>query len=153
MLLEIGHQLLELHATDLGLQLLREVLGHLLLLANQLDNNQKHEVDKEDSSLHDVFLGLREAFGRVPSGPLEEEVMDAAVQFAVQLAQVLASIPLSNPVLLPLVIGIDGDHAPLALASTHLLQGGLAVDVSGCDQTHDFVLRKFSRPFGFLCGK
>lgn len=51
-----------------------------------MDDDEKHEVDEVDSALYNVFLGLWEALARVPSGALEEEVMDTAVQFAVQLA-------------------------------------------------------------------
>lgn len=139
-LLEAGDQLLELHAADLWLELLRKMLGHVIFLADEVDDDEKHKVNEVDGALHNVFLGLRETLARVPSGALEEEVVDTAVQFAVQLAQVLAAVAFGDTVLLPLVIGIGGDHAPLALASAELLQGGLAVDVSGSDKGHEFVL-------------
>ena len=151
LLLEVGHQLLQLHAADLRLQLLREMLGHFILLTDQLDNENEHEVDEEDGTLHDVLLGLRETLGWVPTCTLEEEVVDAAVQFAVELAQVLASIAFGNAVLLALIIWIARDQTPLALASAELLQGGLAVDVSGGDQGHDLGLREIAGPFFLRC--
>lgn len=154
LLLEAGDQLLELHAADLWLELLRKVLGHFIFLADEVNDDEKHKIDEVDGTLHNVFLGLREALAGVPSGPLEEEVMDTAVQFAVQLAQVLATVAFGNPVLLALVIGIGGDHAPLALASAELLQGRLAIDVSGSDKGHYFILGEITGPLhGLLGGK
>lgn len=153
-LLEIGDQLLELHAANLGLHLFNELLGHLILLANQVTDENEHKVNEKDSTLHNVFLGLWQALGRVPSGAFEEDVVDAAVQFTVQLAEVLAAIALGNAVLLPLIIWIWGDHAPLALAAAELLQGGLAVDILWGDQGQDFALRELIGPFeGSLGGK
>jgi len=152
LLLETGDQLLELHAADLWLELLRKMLGHFIFLTDEVDDYEKHKVDEVDGTLHNVFLGLREALARVPSGALEEKVMDTAVEFAVQLTQVLASVAFSDTVLLSLVIGIGGDHAPLALASAELLQGGLAVDVSGSDKGHDFVLGEITGPLHGLLG-
>lgn len=106
LLLEVGYQLLELHAADLRLQLLRQLPGHFVLLADQVDDDEEHEVDQEDSPLYDMLLGFREALGGVPSGALQEEVMNAAVQLAVQLAQVLPAVSLGDAVFFALVVGL-----------------------------------------------
>lgn len=139
--------MLQLHAADLGLQLFGE-LGGDLFLADQVDDDRQHEVDQVDGALDDVFFGLRQALGWVPACTLQEEVVDAAVQFTVQLAQVLAAVALGNAVLLALVIGVGRDGASLALASAELLERRLAVDVLGRDQRHDLGLGEIGGPFG-----
>lgn len=58
LLLKVGDQLLQLHATDLRLKLLRE-LGGDLLLADEMHNYGQHEVNQIDSTLDNVFLRLR----------------------------------------------------------------------------------------------
>lgn len=57
LLLKVGDQLLQLHATDLGLQLLRK-LGGDLLLADEVHDDGQHEINQVDSTLYNVFLGL-----------------------------------------------------------------------------------------------
>ena len=102
-----------------------------------MDNDQKHEIDEENSTLYDVLLRLGKTLGWIPPGPLEEEVMNTTVQFTVQLAQVLSSVALCNAVLLPLIITFTRDHAPLTLSATQLLQWRLAVNMLRGDQVHE----------------
>lgn len=147
LLLERVDQLLQLHAADLRLQLLRQLRADLLL-ANQVHDDGQHEVDQVDGALHDVLLGLRQALGRVPASTLQEEVVDTAVQLAVQLAEVLAAVALGDAVLLALVVWVGRGGAALALASAELLQGRLAVDVLRGNQGHDLVLGEIHGPFG-----
>ena len=154
LLLEGGDQLLQLHAADLGLQLLRQLRSHLLLV-NEVDDDRQHEVDEVHCALDDVFFGLGKALGWVPASTLQEKVVDAAVQLAVQLAQVLAAVTLRNTVLLALVIGVRRDGATLALPSAELLEGRLAVDVLRRNQSHELRLREVVRPLhrGGLLGR
>lgn len=147
LLLEGGDQLLQLHAANLRLQLLRE-LGCDLLLADEVHDNGQHEVDQVDCSLHDVLLGLGQALGWVPAGSLQEEIVDATVELAVQLAQVLAAVALRDAVLFALVIEVVAIGAALALASAELLQRGLAVDVLRGNQGHDLGLGEIVGPVG-----
>ena len=137
---------MQLHAADLRLQLLGK-LGGDLLLADKVNNDGKHEVNQVDSSLDDVFLGLRETLRRVPASTLQEEVMDAAIQLTVKLAEVLAAIALGNTVLLTLVFRVRGDGAALALTAAELLQGSLAVNVLRRNQCHDLGLGEIVGPF------
>lgn len=147
LLLQVGHQLLELHATQLRLELLGQLSGHLVLLADEMDDDQQHEVDEVDGSLHDVLLGFGQALRWVPSGALKEPAVDSAVQLPVQVAQVLSPVALRNAMLLPLVIGLARDHAALALATAQLLQWGLPADFFRRDQTHQVGRGEFLRPF------
>lgn len=119
-----------------------------MLLANQVDNDSKHEVDEVDSTLDDVLLGLRQALGWVPSSTLQEEIMDAAVQLTVKLAEVFSAVSLGNAVLLALVVGVVRVGAALALASAELLKRLLAVDVGWGNQSHDLWLREIGGPLG-----
>lgn len=139
--------MLQLHAADLGLELFGE-LGGDLLLADQVDDDSQHEVDQVDGTLNDVFLGLRQALGWVPSSALQEEVVNPAVQLAVELAKVLATVALGDAVFLALIIWVGRDGASLALTPAELLERRLAVDILRCDQRHDLGLGEIGGPFG-----
>lgn len=146
--LQAIHLLLEVHVPQLDLQMLRQLRRRRLLRRQQVLDDHQHKVDQEDSRLDDVLFGLRQILDRVPPGPLQEEIVHAAVQFAVQLAQVLAAIALGDAVLLALVVAVAGYKVVLALAAAQLLQWGFAGDVSRRDQLHDLGARQFMRPAG-----
>lgn len=135
--LQAGNQLLQLHASELPLQILRQLWRNFLLLTQEVDNDRQHEVDQEDGPLNNVLFGLGKTFAWVPAGPFKEKVMDAAVQLTVQLTEVLAAVSLGNAVLLALVILVARGHIVLALAATELLQGRFPVVVTWSHQRHD----------------
>lgn len=74
--------------------------------------------------------------------------MDAAVKLAVKLAEVLSAVALGDAVLFPLVIGVSGVSATLALTAAELLERLLAVDVLGGNESHDLGLREIIGPLG-----
>lgn len=109
-------------------------------------DDQQHEVDEEDGTLNDVFLGFRQALGRVPACPFKKEVMNTAIKLPVQLAEILAPVSLGNAMLLSLIINTGGDHASLALSSAQLLQWWLPTDVLRGNQAQQVGRREFLRP-------
>lgn len=113
-----------------------------------MDDDSQHEIDQVDGSLDDVLLGLSQAFGWVPAGTLQEEVVDTAVKLAVKLAEVLSAVTLGDAVLLPLVIGVRGVSATLALTAAELLERLFAVDVLGSNESHNLGLGEIIGPLG-----
>lgn len=143
--LQAGDQLLELHATDLWLQLLRELVERFVLLLGQVDDDQVHEVNQEDCGLHDVLLRLRQTLGGVPAGLDQEEVVKTTIQVSVKLAQVLSPVALGDAVSLPLVIPFSAliVYTALPLLSAQL-QWRLTFDILGRNKGQDFRVSKIA---------
>lgn len=141
LLLQAAHLLLQMHGTNVSLQVLRELRRDLVLvLLQQVDDDDQHEVNEVNSPLNDVLLGLGQALRRIPAGPFKKKVVDAVIQLPVELAQVLSAVSFGNPVLLPLIIQIARHLAALAFASAELLERRFAIDVPWRNQCHNLSI-------------
>jgi hypothetical protein len=138
LLLQGHHLLLQVHTSEIRLEILRKLRGDLLILLQQVDDDDQHEVNEKNSSLHNMLLRLWQALGGVPACPFEKKVMDTAIQLTVELAQVLTAISLGNSVLFSLIIEITRHLATFALPTAKLLERWFAVDVLRSNQCHNF---------------
>lgn len=145
LVLQAGNQPLELHATDLWLQLFRELVERLVLLLGQVEDGKVHEVNEVDCGLHDLLLRLGQGLFRVPAGMFEEEVVKTTIQVSVKLAQVLPPVALGDTVLLPLVIpfGTLIVHTALPFLSAQL-QWRLTVDLPRRNKFQDLRVGVFA---------
>lgn len=96
-----------------------------------------------------MFLRLRQALAWIPSGTLEEEIVETVIQFPVKLAEVLTSISLGDAMFFPLIILVAcGRHHGFifAFAATELLQRRFSVNVAWLDKGHDLGIGEIVGP-------